>query len=63
VGELDRESYRRAAEGMMTVIAADARTAPLSEHADRNRLLLLAPSSATSRELGFDGGEHGGHGD
>ena len=53
VGELDRESYRRAAEGMMTVMAADARTAPLSEHADRNRLLLLAHVGCGERRARF----------
>ncbi len=41
MGQLDRASYRHAAEAMLTAVEADPRVSDLAAKADRARLLLL----------------------
>jgi predicted PolB exonuclease-like 3'-5' exonuclease len=44
-GDIDRDSYRRAAEGLLAALEADGRFAPLLGAIDRPRLLLDPPAA------------------
>jgi predicted PolB exonuclease-like 3'-5' exonuclease len=46
-GALDRDSYRRVAQGLFDALAADGRVAPVLERIDKERLLLGGWTSGT----------------
>ena len=45
VGALDRDSYRRVAQGLYDALAADGRVQPVLERVDKKRLLLEPPAT------------------
>jgi hypothetical protein len=47
-GDIDRDTYRRAAEGLLAALEADGRFAPLLQGIDRPRLLLDLPAAAAA---------------
>ena len=44
-GALDRDSYRRVAQGLYDALAADGRVQPVLERVDKKRLLLEPPAT------------------
>lgn len=47
-GALDRDSYRRVAQGLFDALAADGRVQPVLERIDKARLLLTEPTTPTT---------------